>query len=199
MTQQDNGGLLPWELRAIRNLIANPVSPGAASIVHQATVLLTDAQIKALPTTPFEIVAAPGANWAFVPIAAALVIDTTAGAYATIDANASITVIGNITNLSSIVESDGQVTAFLTGGERMAFLGQMYGGGVYGQAPVDSWSTYSDRALQLYAASGGTNFTDGNAANTLRVSVEFRVFDVTTGRFLTTDESGWNDETGLFD
>ena len=37
MTQQDNGGLLPWELRAIRNLIANPVSPGAASIARIAS------------------------------------------------------------------------------------------------------------------------------------------------------------------
>lgn len=58
-------------------------------LLQVASVTLTDAQIKALPTTPVEIVAAPGAGKFIAVVYAVLVIDTMAAAYTNIDAEAA--------------------------------------------------------------------------------------------------------------
>lgn len=62
------------------------VTDGAA--VRLATVTLTDAQIKALPTTPITLVAAPGAGFFLQPLRAVLICDASGGVYTNINANA---------------------------------------------------------------------------------------------------------------
>lgn len=55
-------------------------------VVRLASLTLTDAQIKALPTTPVTIVPAPGIGFIVKPFAFTIITNTSAGAYTNIDA-----------------------------------------------------------------------------------------------------------------
>lgn len=62
----------------------------ATGSINTAIVPLTDAQIKALPTTPITLVAAPSAgSWVKI-LGGSIVINNTAGAYTNINANAGL-------------------------------------------------------------------------------------------------------------
>src|SRR6185503_12290149 len=51
--------------------------------------------------------------------------------------------------------------------------------------------------IRLNANNSGGDYADGDGGSIL-IGMEFRVFNVTTGLFLTTTESGWNQETRTF-
>lgn len=61
--------------------------------IFRSTTTLTNAQILALPTTPFTLIAAPGASLVIEPLWARLTLNATAGAYTNINSNAAVTII----------------------------------------------------------------------------------------------------------
>src|SRR5687767_6210148 len=63
--------------------MASPPSSSAFPL-NQRTLALTDAQIKALPSTALQVVPAAGANRLLVPVFACLTVDSNAGAYTNI-------------------------------------------------------------------------------------------------------------------
>ena len=79
------GILTPTQILAIANLKSSE-----SGLLLSKTVTLTNAQIKALPTTKVEIVAAPGAGKQIVLLGGLLKVDTTAGAYTNVDGTNSI-------------------------------------------------------------------------------------------------------------
>jgi hypothetical protein len=64
---------------------ADPSMQAAAGTLSRATITLTNAQIKALPTTSQTVVAAGGADTVLIPVMAAIFLNTTAGAYTNVE------------------------------------------------------------------------------------------------------------------
>lgn len=154
--------------------------------IYQASVTLTDAQIKALPTTSVPILAptdilgysgAPGSL--FMPTLAVLqmnVADETRSYTNVDDAAAVILAWGsdqswNIMDLSHITEpvllgtDEPRAVRFKEVADASALLA------------LDG--LLEDNGLHLVATNGAAgNFTGGNAANTLKVTVWYGIFEV---------------------
>jgi hypothetical protein len=176
-----------------------PITSGSASLIHQTSALLTDEAIRKLPTTVVELVPAQTGRIA-IPVFSHLRIDHSAADYLGVDVGATLQIgIGSTRGpgamwaLASTMLQDGTV--------REAFL------------PVNPWQHTAagtldvargvsgpsdENALGLFADNTNVDFTGGDAANSGVVAVAFMVLDVTTFKYLTTVETGWNETTRLF-
>lgn len=139
------------------------------SPISYATVTLTDAQVKALPTTGIQIVASPGAGKHLLVVGVSLYLDWTAD-YTNIDPTAVISLnFGTTSNVAGgrLIEGEGDVTRMLAPGEdALGFLVQEY-------KALDADQAVN-LGLNLKATNGAAgDFTGGNAANTLKVQVWF--------------------------
>lgn len=159
-------------------------------LLLSATVTLTDAQIKALPTTGVaELVAAPGAGKKIVPSFATITCDTSANPYANVDAacympialgNDDVEFLSTIQNYATASFSSAD-TLLSSGGPRSFLLAQLPGawavvGAAFTPQPIDGGE---NEALNLFCDNGGSgDFTGGDPANSLTVTVFYVVVDV---------------------
>lgn len=171
---------------------------GGSSSVLAASVTLIDAQIKALPTTGVEVAAAPGANKLLMPLAAYLLSDF-AVAYSGITANTNYPEIwvgqkesGGTVLAFFIDEPDGPETAltlFLTSINtfgrvlwplytRLELQPTSYVGLGKALSPDPAGDGLIDLPLIIRGDNNGGNFTGGDPANTLKVTVLYTVLDV---------------------
>ncbi len=157
----------------------------SAPKVYSATFSFTNAQIKALPSTYLEVVAVPGATQFLCFHYAAFYIDATAGAYTNVD--------GGPLSGFAITYGDWVSEASLFtdtwGGSSVGYMLAPYANAVNNSSGSNLYPTTN------YAAAGTTNFkliswndpgdfTGGNAANTLKGSVAYSIFDYSTGLFV---------------
>lgn len=153
--------------------------------IRKSIVTLTDAQIKALPTTSIELVAAPGSGSRILFLFADLNINAAAGAYTNIS-NDGYIYIGNgaadatsgyIANDNTLTSPITYLTSFLSANHKIAYLQQWQSmreqndWGLLG-APY-LFSGYDNATLELFAINAAGNYTGGNAANSLIVSVYY--------------------------
>jgi hypothetical protein len=158
--------------------------PAVGTYTQVATVDLTNAQVLALPTTPVTIVSAV-AGKLLLPTYAALWAKLTAD-YTNIDANCTVEIdLGNANAdwaLSPTVEASGLASGLLasSGGNVIVFATQQFAGGV-GAAATSFEAAESDWVadgvgqpitLSVFNHASG-NFTGGDAANKLRVTVQY--------------------------
>lgn len=166
--------------------IFNPPSSGGggSSPVSVATVTLTDAQIKALPTTAVQLVAAPGAGKMLVPFLVWMHLTWVAD-YTNISANSKIQVRYGTTDsscaLTQIVENgpQGDVSNLLANGaSHPAYLTLQamvdeptfgtLGPFTTGHGTVIDDPTPVNAALSLKATNTG-DYATGDSGNSLKV------------------------------
>lgn len=176
-----------------------------SAVLASTPVVLTNAQIKALPGTDIQLVAAPGASKTILPLYAFLTADF-AVAYSGIDANTEYPAVWLAQSNSPIylnefidqpsAEGGSSLTSFLTTTnesgrvgytlelvQSWAVRGSVSGGTtVTGIAQSGLSAPFSPDALGNVSlkigADNSVNFGGGNAANTLTVSVLYTVLDV---------------------
>ena len=177
---------------------------GGGSILHQATMELDHDQIRQLPTIPITVLGAPGGDVVAIPIMATLKVDSSAGAYGVDASDSFIALTWEGTDALYLAINDGTngSMAVLSAGTVKFVIGYTYLGYSDSYLVVvpptsPTLSNAANKALQLQATNTG-DFTGGNASNSGLLTVEFRVWNSVTGRFLTTAESGWNETTRTF-
>jgi hypothetical protein len=165
---------------------AESVSGGGGSgLLLKATVTLTDAQIKALPTTPVEIVAAPGAGKLIWPLSAVIVCDTSANGYTNTDNVVALFIEwwdgSHLSNQWGV--SHPNVLNLLTAFDKVVLhvppADTPSAFGVELDGIYLSTSQLADFPLRLRLPNDPAgNFTGGDPANTLRCTVFYCVVDV---------------------
>jgi len=140
-----------------------------ASVLIKEEITLTDAQIKALPTTGVELIAAPGANKIAWVIAAYLRFESH-GAYSNFDMSVHLDVgcPSPADPMADVTIGDLLLGSSVNKNSPMAMA--------TGMGTVDA--DIVNKAVQLYATNGSSgNFTGGNAANKLKVFLRYIVLD----------------------
>jgi hypothetical protein len=150
------------------------VEIGGAVTVRQATVTLTDAQIKALPTTPVELVVAPGVNKALVAVFGITTPSDGAVGYA-IDDNAGCGIVYGAdvpASLNDLLARRVVQTGFADG------LIYTYSPGFRDLGVVTNTGLY----LAAFNPAGGEDanedFTGGDPANSMTVTVLYAVMEL---------------------
>lgn len=158
---------------------------GGASVVQSASVTLTNAQVLALPTTAIQLVAAPGAGKILVPLLAWFYVNWTAD-YTNIDASAALgieygtTLASALATFQEATDFGNQVSNLLAdGASHAAVMGpgdfaSSTGGAVSGRGQFADDPGVVNAALNVYANNAPSgNFTGGDAANTIQVTVYY--------------------------
>lgn len=182
--QGDGDGVRWAKLGAWTELLAENISGGGvgSGLVKTATVTLTDAQIKTLPTASVELVAAI-AGKVIVPVIATWRLDASAGAY-TADADSSwqlqMDAFPNAVAISSIAAIRSKLQS--TNPSFGVFSPQTATDTPFGTVGVgfdDALTGFENKPLTIgdyYTGVG--NYTGGNSANTLKVTVWYVEVDV---------------------
>lgn len=128
----------------------------------EASVNLTDAQIKALLSVPVELIAAPGANKTLQLVALSMALDNAAGLY--VGAGVIRVQLASTLTTGSTTFSNGFLTADASASKLAQHnaISSLSGGS----------STLTNAACTITATS---DFTGGNAANKATVKVVYRI------------------------
>lgn len=158
-------------------------------VLKVATVTLTDAQIKALPTTPVQVVAAPGVGKIAVPIMALVGLAWTAD-YTNISADSTFDFFwlpAGAQPFNSLFEADtSSVSSLLAGGGNAYAMSSPLQLGWTAAAPGLSvpratgdfmgGTNVVDANISVFITNSG-DLTGGNAANSLKVTVWYTEAD----------------------
>lgn len=133
--------------------------------VYRKTIELNDAQIKALPTTGIQIVAAPGVG-KFIKIIGGVLRIVTTAPYDNITADETISIRpggGHVFTVQNNVLTEADAISDFLSTET---------------STTNFTSSIENEPLRIFAENTDGNYTGGNAANTLTVTVIYAVCDV---------------------
>jgi len=162
----------------------------APVILRQATVILTDAQIKALPTTPVVVIPAPGVGrvamaWACAGYSQVFLHFRRTASYTNINTAATFEWYVNVHDAQAFYGNADDLNKFL--GSMWYSTDVLWTGNplqvsnVGGQ--LNEVTNYENRATFLWIDNQGAGvLTGGHAANTLTIALTYLVLDLTTGR-----------------
>lgn len=138
----------------------------------QITATLTDAQIRGLPNSVIEIIPAQGVGKLIVPIVYVFSFAGTT-AYGTVGATSTFGITGLNSGYDYTPTTKLKCTGFLSSTPPQQYLTVLIGGNE--NAIVVGPNDETNQGLAIYASNGGDDFTDGNPANTLKITVIYQV------------------------
>lgn len=162
------------------------------SLLYNQTIITND-QFKALPTTPIQLMGAPGAGFVIIPDRIVLVGNFGAGAYTGEDAESYIVaryttgpldVSNYLANSAAATPPFTFLTTFLNANPAIVQLREWQSS----SDPADGWGNIPvpdiyqpNSAIELYCDNNGAgNFGGGNAANALWVELFYTVAQIPT-------------------
>ena len=156
-------------------------------VIFTRSVTLTDAQIKALPTTAIEIIPAPAAGTFIAPLAAWAYLNWAADYTNLVDAENSRVALGYAGTLISVLSPWNESELFnllADGASHTAFTGlqgTMRDAHIYtqGAGQFQDEPGVLGAALEVYGVNSGGDFTGGDPANTLKITVWYGIVEVT--------------------
>ena len=134
----------------------------AATVSNYVDKTITNAQMLALRATPITLVAAPGKTYIYREFVSAFLISSVVTTAYTVGTNDMAI---RQTGASGVILSDTI--------ETVAFLDQVAVKSSFARAKLDPIGYLLNKALVLHNT-GASEFTGGNAANTLKVRVFYR-------------------------
>lgn len=145
---------------------------GGPQTLYTATVNLTDAKIKTLPTAPIDIVPAPGVGKIVRVIDSFITCDVSNGEYTGIDALAGLIIAWFSQEMIGIIDPAYFVNLLSSYDHTAATFAPNVPG---------MWSIGNtvNRKVYLKMANQAANFTGGHAANSMSVTVTYTLMDVT--------------------
>lgn len=170
------------EEKVAEALAASQPGGGSGYLVKSDLVTLDNAQILALPTTPIQIVAAPGENKFISLVQGVIILDNVAGAYGNITGGATTYIafaVGNQISSNLYIESDMGDMEFPGDSPYPIVFSTPanIGTGVFAAAGPSDAESVDNMPLYIKAQNTG-NFTGGHADNTLKVTVYYLVVDL---------------------
>lgn len=166
-----------------------PQTGGGSGLVRQTLpTRLTNAQVRLLPTVPVVVIPPQGVNILTIPTYCSLVIDVSGGAYGAIDPDTFMFLQSDYVNLSGrtlqmaaiLANASLQFTSMVT---NLAWVTPSVSSNIGGEgfSPLDA----ANLAVELAAVNGaGVNYSDGNAANSILVSISYQLLNVSTGLYV---------------
>lgn len=158
--------------------------------LRREVVIITDSDIKKLPSVPFKLVDAPGVGW-YISVVSVSVNFQRLADYTNIDAQAYLTIAINPPNGPDVVAPFQQkngvghasLTEFLTGASDILPAWARYAQETVQSAPSNdvaspqipfSRENVENQGLYLYATNGNSgNFTGGHASNAIKISISY--------------------------
>lgn len=144
--------------------------------LRKATVELTDAQIKALPTTGIEVVAAPGSG-KMIHVVSSVVSANITAVYTTVVEDWPNSYLQlSINSVARMLFTQGWLATETGTGSIIGIVDEIIG--VTTTAP--SFNSGLDNQPLMFSSEnqGSGNFDDGNAANTLTITVYYVIVDI---------------------
>lgn len=168
------------------------VSGGSSTAPLKATVTLTDTQIKALPSTAVNLIAAPGAGKIIVPVSATVVTDFSSGNYTNVSTGDGWMFISHNTNHIWAYFAVNDTMVGIDDLDAWATTAKLYTELVPWQRTdnVNAWymlgkwyvqdANLVNAPLTIKADNQGTgNFTGGHANNIMRFVIYYTIEDAT--------------------
>lgn len=148
--------------------------------VYQQKVILTDAEIKALPTSYINAIDAPGAGKMLMFISATFRHFFAGGAYTNISANGVVGVCygdwDENASIHIVMPTSAVDLASLVG--IWSQIVDVGGGSYVLKNPSSGVENYENKPLKIFAENTAGDFTGGNASNALEVTICYAIVDL---------------------
>lgn len=165
------------------NILVTSETPFETTIIGVKRIVLDNDEIKTLPSAAVELVAAPGVGKIIFPLFSFLKTDFSAGTYNDKTDSSLVMQINNAYYSSPLYNWEAALgmiakTGLVISGCQFSIPGGSFGSAILSSLTTGDLQLLENQPLKLEDSYNGIpNYTGGNAANTLKVTVYYIIVD----------------------